>query len=85
MKFPNVASRSFVGTNPKQLQMSILIEPERRQFLWYFLYLCWDRSNIVIINIFREDRFAMRQHAAARVKVASCTFMRVDSIQEIAV
>ena len=23
--------------------MSMPIEHERRQFLWYFLYLCWDR------------------------------------------
>ena len=42
-EIPNVASRSSVGINPKQLQMSMPIEPERRQFLWYFLYLCWDR------------------------------------------
>ena len=27
--------------------MSMLIEPERRQFLWYFLYLCWDRPDTV--------------------------------------
>ena len=45
-EIPNVASRSSVGINPKQLQMSMPIEPERRQFLWYFLYLCWDRPRI---------------------------------------
>ena len=42
----NVVLRSFVRTNLKQLQMSIPIEPERRQFLWYFWYLCWDRPPI---------------------------------------
>ena len=26
--------------------MSMPIEHERRQFLWYFLYLCWDRPDI---------------------------------------
>ena len=46
-EIPNVASRSSVGINPKQLQMSMPIEPERRQFLWYFLYLCWDRPEIL--------------------------------------
>ena len=46
-EIPNVASRSSVGINPKQLQMSMPIEPERRQFLWYFLYLCWDRPIIL--------------------------------------
>ena len=49
-EIPNVASRSSVGINPKQLQMSMPIEPERRQFLWYFLYLCWDRPTFMQTN-----------------------------------
>ena len=41
----------------------MLIEPERRQFLWYFLYLCWDRPTYVVIGTF----VAMDPHCALLV------------------
>ena len=50
--------------------MSMPIEPERRQFLWYFLYLCWDRPDRVatqstkaLQSHLKSLRYALKGHA----------------------
>ena len=79
-KIPDVASRSLVGTNPKQLQMSIPIESERRQFLWYFLYFCWDRlddASLPCIRTLQGLAQALTRHQYAEDRLGREDFKTV--------